>query len=481
MESNQTPTAKCLHCGERVAQGQECPKCGRTAPIAEVHPLGGWVGSTPKQTESGTAGATHPAGEEERPRTGPQGHAGPGSVPPPSSIRDPRVALERRRRERAEEAGRYAKLSYSQYLGTVLRQDHVFAALLALMALLIALEVASGSQVMRVLAICQAVGFFGILTFQRWAHTVVVWLMGVGLLSSAIGLFRLVLQPLYVDSQLALATSWLSWLITTAICVFALVVLMERRAYFEGAQARVPPKQRRLKDVWANAKQDLKPADPYEVRAPVDDARPRTTAAERRLEPSAYDPMGETAASQRPDATSPQMPTLSDSDAPRDGRGPDAKAPPMRGPEPTRKVTLPPRQVSHDHYRVEPAPRQVGQDWDGVGKALSWGYIRDLAGQDPVFGLLLALLVLQALVVVAAGTPLAIIGAVAIIWGIITLHMLAFWGALTVSAMLALWHLRLLSVADEVGGTGGMVFFGAVAGLNLLIVGLLLARRQRFS
>jgi len=144
-------------------------------------------------------------------------------------------------------------------------------------------------------------------------------------------------------------------------------------------------------------------------------------------------------------------------------------------------VTLPPRQVSHDHYRVEPAPRQVGQDWDGVGKALSWGYIRDLAGQDPVFGLLLALLVLQALVVVAAGTPLAIIGAVAIIWGIITLHMLAFWGALTVSAMLALWHLRLLSVADEVGGTGGMVFFGAVAGLNLLIVGLLLARRQRFS
>ena len=481
MESGQSPTATCPRCGETVAQGQECPKCGRTAPTAEMRPLGGWVGSTPEQTESPPAGATSRAGEQERPRTGPQGHPGPASVPPSSPIRDPRVALERRRRERAEQEGRYAKLSYSQYLGTVLRQDHVFAALLVLMALMIALEVASGSWPARILGICQAVGFFGILTFQRWAHTVVVWLVGVGLLSSAIGLFGLVLQPLHVSSQLAVASSWLSWLITTATCVFVLVVLMERRAYFEGAQARVPPKQRRLKDVWASAKHDLKPADPYEVRAPVDDARPRTTAAQRRIEPSAYDPMGETAASQRPDGTSPQMPILSDRDTPRDGRGTDAQAPPRPGTEPTRKVTLPPRQASHDRYRVEPAPGQVGQDCDGVRKALSWGHIRDLARQDPVFGLLLALLVLQAIVVVAGGSPMAIIGAAAIICGIIILNVWAFWGALVVSAMLALWHLRLLSVADEVGGTGGMVFFGAVAGLNLLIVGLLLARRERFS
>jgi hypothetical protein len=415
----------------------------------------------------------------------------------------------------------------------VLREDHVFAALLALMALQIVLDLVSGSWALQILGICYAVIFFGVVTFQRWAHTAAVWLMGMGLLGSLLNLFGLALLPIlalqFAVSDLAIARSWLFWFIATGTYVFVLVVLMERRAYFEGVHARVPPKRRRLKDVLASAKKDLKPIDPYERRAPVGDESPQTTAAERRSQPSAYDPMAETPAAQRTDAPPPAMPTVSEGEAAREGRTPaahdgwqqaassgvtctrcgnefarglpacphcaaaapaagappaatGAQAPPGHGP--TEGVALPPRQESDDRYRVEPmkpAPGQAGQDWIGVGRALSWAHIRDLARQDRVFGTLLALLVLQALMVVASGKVVAIIGALAIIWGILILNVWAYWGALIISAMLALWHLRLLAQADEIAGTGGMVLFGAIAAMNLMIVGLLLARRERFG
>ncbi len=294
---------KCPWCRAPVARGQKCPECGRAA-AAEVRPLGGgWSGPVRKEAEPVADDVVRPLGVDpgaahQTDRDAPN-QATPRPTPrPPSPVRDPRAAWERRQLERAEEANRYAQMGYWPYLRLLVREDQVFGALLAWMTLNAIVAVVylgraiAGTGMWPLFAgttVLNCAMLAGTLTLQRWAHTVVVWLAGMGLLGAAFNLFGRFLSPLFTSSVASWGSGWLAWLIQTATLVFVLVVLCERTAYFEGVRGRVPPKRRRLRDVWASAKRDLKRVDPYEQRDFASEEPIRPTADARRTQPSAFD------------------------------------------------------------------------------------------------------------------------------------------------------------------------------------------------
>jgi hypothetical protein len=136
-------------------------------------------------------------------------------------------------------------------------------------------------------------------------------------------------------------------------------------------------------------------------------------------------------------------------------------------------------------YRVDALEPATGQtsvlDRNAIRSALSWTYLRGAVREDPVFGALLALLVLQALLMIVYLNPLAIVGGVALVWGVLTMQRWAYWLALIASAILALYHfLILLAMGWNVEGLG-LGIYCVIIVVNLGVVCLLLARRNDFG
>jgi hypothetical protein len=107
-----------------------------------------------------------------------------------------------------------------------------------------------------------------------------------------------------------------------------------------------------------------------------------------------------------------------------------------------------------------------------------------LASEDALFAALLVALALQALLVVARLNAVAMIGALAVLWAVLTLQPLGYWLALGASALMALSHGAMLGIA--LSGKGEIAvwpvaYAAAVGALNLFVVVALLARRNRFE
>jgi hypothetical protein len=436
-------------------------------------------------------------------------------------------------------------MGYGEYLRLLVREDQVFGLLLAWMTLNSLAAIANLARAVATAGLSPLFMPFQLaapvltcgmliatLTLQRWGHTAVVWMAGMGLLFAALSLFGQFLSPLLSSSVASWLGGWFGWLLQTGTLVFVLIVLCERSAYFEGIHGRAPPKRRRLKDVWAGAKSDLRRVDPYEQRDSSEEETARATMPARHTRPSKFDPKAPAEAA-RPAGPAPaQMSTVARESVMSAGAPPQAPAagqakPPsvatctrcgnevscelpgcphcaQRGPvddggpaggpagKPVRTtagasrgVSAPPPQPTGDDYRAEPVEVAAGQagevNWAGVKGVLNWTYVRALAREDKALGVVLAVLALQALLTTLNLNFVATAGGLAIIWGILTLQRWAYWFAMLLSAGIALWHLRLITVAQEIAGVGGLALYGAIGVLNLLVIVLLVARQERFG
>ncbi len=217
MTAGEISFVPCPSCGRAVpGENDRCPHCGREMNQEGVRPMG----------DAASADSAPPQGpwaEEPRPR-----------------LRDPRAEFERRRAQREAEAAGRAHRGYSQYLRHLVKVDQVFGLLLALMALHVLsslVSVARFAAAEEFWYLHALIGLFvlvmlgGILTFQRWAHTVVVWMAAGGVIMALIGAVRLVVAPALIDSGLLLAWMWVNWVFTTTVTIFVLVVLCERSGH----------------------------------------------------------------------------------------------------------------------------------------------------------------------------------------------------------------------------------------------------------
>ncbi len=469
MEEGST-TVSCAWCGNPAPEGaQSCPHCGREPRPEGLSPLGG-------------------EGTDLLPRDqSPWGK-------PPAPARDAREALERRRQEIAARHAQHRELSYLEYLTRVLREDQVFALLVGLMALNIVVSAVGaalrGYWGALLIPLFVLVMLVGLLTFQRLAHTILVWLAGAGLIMAGIEVVRLLVAPLVIDSGWQLFGMWLGWVLNIITMIFMLVVLCERSAYFEGMASRPEPKRTRLREFlrkdylrYALARPGDQPEEPP----------PPPRRAEMRSAPSQFEG--------RPAVEEPGIGTRMASLE----KQTDEAAEPAAEPQPPETEGLRPfgggsvaktkRGLEQDlqearaaDYRVErlpPAPGQTdGTDWEVVKGVLSWGHLKEMARQDALFGWLLAALALQGALTLVRPNFWVIAGAAALIWGVLTLQRWGYYLALVLAGLEAFGHLVLLSVVHSGGREVEAWVTGyalVVAGLNLFILIALLARRQLFE
>ena len=438
----------CPWCRRPVPEGaQRCPHCGREPQTEDLRPMGGDLAGA-------SAGAPAPWAET--------------PVPP---VRDPLAALERRRAEKAAQSAKWVRLSHAEYVRFVLREDQVFAALVGLFAfqaILSLINVArtdlSSPFLISGLAwfALRCVMAIGLLTFQRWVHTALVWAAGLSIAWGVLSTAGLLLAPLRTQSGIQLLMMWVQWVVGIAGGLFMLVVLSERTAYFEGVASRLEPKRTRLRDFldreyWrkANAPRD------YEQHEA--DSRPRIPAPVR------------------PPPPAPQAPP-SDLEGLRPfggGHAPDLLQPP---PRPTRPAEQP------MSYRVDPLPPAPGQQdgpaWGEMRERTRWASVAREAREDRLFAALLAALALQTVLVIATLKPLAILGALALFWAVMTRQLLGFWFGLGPAAVLALSHIVMLRTLLAAGGQANLlllVYAATTATINVFIAGALWARRDRFE
>lgn len=445
MENGDASYLPCAWCRRAVPAGAErCPHCGREPQPEGLTPLGGDAAGAPP-------GA--PAPWVERP------------APP---VRDPLAALEQRKAEKAAQAAKWVRLTHSDYLRYVLREDQVFAALLGVLVFQAILSLASLARTdLDSPVLISGLAWFalrcamaiGLMCFQRWAHTALVWAAGVTILWGAVGALQLLLAPLAVESGLALLVMWVQWVVGIAGGVFMLVVLSERSAYFAGIASRIEPKRTRLRD-FLDREYYRRANAPREYDQPQ---RGQTPPSASRTEPPLVEP---------------PPPDLQGLKPFGGGPAPDLPKPPR----PIRRIE---QAMS---YRVEPLPLAPGQkdgvDWAEVRQRTGWSQIKALASEDGLFAALLVALALQAVLVIARLNAIAIIGALAVLWAVLALQPVGYWLALGASALMALSHGAMLGVT--LSGEGEIavwpvVYAAAVGALNLFIVVALLARRDRFE
>jgi len=447
MDNGDASCLPCAWCRRAVPAGAErCPHCGRHPQPEGLTPLGGEAAAAPPGAPAPWVGR---------------------QAPP---ARDPLVALEERRAEKAAQAAKWVRLSHSGYLRHVLREDQVFAVLLGVLVFQATLSLASLARTeLDSPVLISGLAWFalrcamaiGLMCFQRWAHTALIWAAGVSILWGAVGALRLLLAPLAVQSGIALLVMWVQWVVGIAGGVFMLVVLSERSAYFEGIASRIQPKRTRLRDFLdreyyrrANAPREY--AEPQQRQAPPSASRTEPSSV---AEPPPADFQG-------------LMPFGG-------GSAPDLPKPP---PRPTRRVE---QTLSYRTDPLSPAPGQKdGVDWAEVRQRTGWSQIKVLASEDGLFAALLVALALQALLVVAKLNAVAIIGALAALLAVLMLQPVGYWLALGASALMALSHGAMLGVALQAEGeiaVWPVTYAAAVAALNLFIVVALLARRDRFG
>jgi hypothetical protein len=390
-----------------------------------------------------------------------------GPAPP---VRDPLVALEQRRAENAAQAAKWVRLSHSQYLRHLLREDQAFAALLGLLVFQAILSLAGLARTkLDAPVLISGLAWFalrcamaiGLICFQRWAHTALVWAAGVSILWGATGALRLLLAPLSVESGLALLVMWVQWVIGIAGGIFMLVVLAERSAYFGGIASRIEPKRTRLRD-FLDREYYRRANAPRQYDQPQ---RPQTPPSASRTAP--------------PSIVAPPRPDLQGLKPFGGGPAPDLPKPP---PGPGRR---PADTTSYRIERLPPAPGQKdGVDWAELRQRTGWSQIKALASEDRLFAALVIALALQAALVIARLNALAIIGALVVFWAVLTLQAIGYWLALFAAALMALSHGAMLG--GFLSGKGEVAAWSvacaaAVAALNLFIVVALLARRDRFG
>lgn len=489
MPAGEDSVVPCPWCRRAVSLPNErCPHCGRELDQQELRPMGDTA--EPPATAGGVA-------FEE---------------PPTPRLRDPRAEFERRRAEREAEAQRLAHRGYGGYLRHLIKVDQVFGLLLALMALnllnsLVGVARAAAAEefwyVQGVIALFMLTMLVGILTFQRWAHTVLVWMAAAGVIMALLGGLRLIVAPASVDSGLLLAWMWLSWVFTTALTIFVLVVLCERSAYFEGRGARVEPKRTRLADFlkreyWEKAgrrpEPELPPPPPKPTMTPrvseyagpyapdqqkLDAGAHGVSAAERSAAGARAGMRGLPSA---PQEALGQDSERSEDEALRPLGGPPSPAPPLSRPAP------PAADDSESRYRVEPLPPAPGQaptDWSAMRQAASWAHLRQLARADALFGALLVALAAQGLLIAVLQPRFwSILGAIGLVWAVASLRRWAYYAALILSSLFAFGHLMVLcSAYAGYGGleTGGLSYYLGIVILNTFIAVTLLAKRNYFE
>jgi hypothetical protein len=444
--------------------------------------------------------------------------AGPWAEDPRSRLRDPRAEFERRRAQREAEGARRAQRGYREYLRHLVKEDQVFALLLSLMGLNTAVSVAfaasSASEgyflYLRLISPClNLVILVGILTFQRWAHTFLVWLAGANLALSLIGAWQLVVvAPIFARSMLQLAIAWFNFVFQVVAMLFVLVVLSERSAYFEGVSSRAEPKRTRLRDYlrrdyWREALARPETARRQEPEPPPTVGKPRMASR-----PSQY--AGPQAAGQEtPPAEDSSVSTAEKAAVDARARMRGAPAPPRKVPsqasehtddnalQPLGGPSAPPtpapppgpsaKEETDSRYTVEPlppAPGQASTDWRGIRAALSWSQLRHLAREDGLFAALLVALAAQALLAFARLNPWAIVGAVGLLWAVLTLQRWAYWLAMALAGVQVLVHtvLALVFAGAETNDVAlAMAFALAMVGLNLFIALALAVKSDLFE
>ncbi len=466
-EGNATVT--CAWCGEAAPVGApNCPHCGREPQPEGLTPLGGAeaVPLPPDQSPWGK---------------------------PPSSGRDAREALERRRQEIAARHAQHMELSYLAYLTRVLKEDQVFAVLLGLMALNVLIPtvnaVLQASWYALPIPAFMLMMLIGLLTFQRIVHTILVWMAGAGLIMAGLNVVRLLIMPLVIDSGWQLFVIWLGWVLNIITMIFVLVVLCERNAYFEGRGSRPEPKRTRLREIFSKEYLSYalaRPGDrPEEPSSPSRKAEMRS-APSQFTEGSAIERPGSRATMASMDEIhEPPKPVIETETAGTEelrpfGGGSVAKT--------TRGLEQDFQEARAADYRVDPLPPAPGERdkmaWEEVRGVLSWSYLKEMARQDPLFGWLLAALALQGVLTLARPNFWAIAGAAALIWGVLTLQQWGYYLALMMAGLQVFGHLVLLSVIHSGGGEVDAWVTGyglVIVGLNLFIFIALLARRHLFE
>jgi len=474
MGSSEEAAMRCQWCGKGMPEGKEvCPHCKRSV-VGELRAMGDGLAPL--------GGPVEAPGRGEPPR--------PQRDPAPQ-VRDPRVERERKRAREAVEAERWRRLSYFGYLKAIVGEDQVFGVLLGLMAVQV---VVAAMGVVRVAAeggwwhvpgmflLGYLVMLGGILTLQRWAHTVVVWLAGVSLIGAALGLLWMFLAPLRVHSGMALTGMWFSWVFRVASAVFVLVVLCERTAYFEGVEARVQPKRRALADLlkrgyWEKAGKGQEPPASMAPRRADTQSHPSTYAG----------PHGGPRSSGAPESSIPRSggPT---EEAVEGAKPTEAEGLRPLGGAPTaapQRPRMPRPGESKDPYHVEPLPPAPGQregvDWQGMRAVLSWHNISDLARRDRLFGVLLGVLALQVVVMAVNMNVWATFGAVALFWGVLTRQQWGYWMAFGLAVLQTLVHVALFAAAFGTGSALGLWYYALIVGINVFVIVALVRRAGQFG
>ena len=119
-------------------------------------------------------------------------------------------------------------------------------------------------------------------------------------------------------------------------------------------------------------------------------------------------------------------------------------------------------------YETGPVERAPGQDAPG-----SWGYVKFIAKQDPLFAVVLGLLALDVVGDLISGNTFGAIISGAVFWGVYTFQSYGFWLALLGSGFAAVLSLALFSTAPTAAALGGA--------LSLFTVVVLYLRRDYFG
>jgi hypothetical protein len=381
-------------------------------------------------------------------------------------------------------------MGYGSYLRWLVREDQVFGVLLGLLALNVVASTAlvftswgSGIFIATRLAslLINIAVLLGVLSLSRWVHTALVWLLATYLLLSAVGLVFLVFAPLMVSSGWQLLLMWVRTIFELASMLFVLVVLCERSAYFGGMEGRAGPKRTRLRDFLKRGYWEEALARPGEGPL-VEPEAPRRRREEMRPAPQGQDRA--------------EMPRLGDGrEKPEAMRG-SGEAEELEGlrpfggevgpaPPPSRGPTGAWRDGAGDRYRVEPLPPAPGQVGSGLTEArgvLSVEHVRTVVREDRTLGWALGAMGLQFVLIACTLNLWAILGAVAVIWGVLAFQRWGLWLALATSMVQVGGHAIVLAALRVKGlvSPGALAYFVAIFGLNLLIVVVLIARRERF-